>query len=141
MGFNQKEKKTNPKLDSFSPNISCSELDQGSIEVFKSPNSINLSIRYVKQLDVHEDTDGNLYLVATLSDEQGDTYLLVRKILEDGSFAPEEHKIKVTYDSAVGAKCHYKTSRCWKGFRNHIYFFTMENYRQEKFWKMNVQTG
>ena len=131
----------NTDAKSFKPQIKCSELDQGDIGVFSDPNMVRITIDFVKQLDIHMDTEGNLYLVATLQDKDGDVFLLVKKILLTGDFHAEEHIIKLTYDSQVGTKCHYKTSRCWKGFRNHIYYFTMENYRHEKLWKLNVLTG
>ena len=82
-------------------------------------------------------------MVATVEDAIKDTFLIIAKFdIDKAIFDSQiEKKVKLTYDHAVGSKCHYKTSRCWKGFRDHIYYFKMENYRHEQLWKIKPSTG
>lgn len=83
----------------------------------------------------------DFYLVATLSNSSGGTFLYIKKINNNCSFDSQEEIIELTYDNAVGSKCGFKSSKCWKGFKHYIFYFSMTNYREEKLWKYNVRNG
>jgi len=129
-------------IKSLKPKLPNDVLDQGDISLLDRTVLARFSEKTCKQIDVHYDQEmDQFYLVATLSDKNDGTFLLIKKINNDGSFASQEEIIELTYDNAVGSKCGIKSSKCWTGFKNSIFFFSMTNYREEKLWKYDVRTG